>query len=454
MEHQPVTKQEGAGVSSEKNGGSHVLSMTIRNFMRINFARIKLNKRGITRMGGKEGQGKTSISKGFLLLMGGKEFAPKEAVRRGTDKAELTLKCDGPVQFQIHRTIDTKGAFKYDLKNLDGTPLKDKPLQEFLNGLVGESKAKREQSFDPSRFVRMTGKERMAVLFDLVPGLEDRLIEINEERQKVFNERTDVSHNLRNYTGELEEMDEPPPDAPTELVSTKELVDEKNERQRILTLNNADRRQLTEKATACRELKDKIGGLKAELTEAENEYAESLKDNEFLTGKVNALTDPDMDEIDDQIATATETNTKAIHAQAYREKLEKRDNTKAKQDELSEKMEKIDEHKAQILSNAKFPITGLSFGGEDVRYNDTLFDNLGGSERWRVAAAIGMALHEDKESLRFFIMDEVGDVGEESMDIINKMAHEKNFQVLAIRLNTDGADYVIEDGQVKEAVEA
>jgi DNA repair ATPase RecN len=387
---------------------------------------------------GDNGEGKTSALDAITYALGGKDAVDKEPIRKGQHRAEVQLDCG---DFVVRRII-TSTAQKLELKAKNGDKI-EQP-QTFLNRIIGRL------SFDPLEFADMKARDRVDTLLDLT-GLKEPLEEIATRRNTVFAERTKANHLLRNAEGELEEMDAPEPDAPTELVNTDELLKEKNFRQAEINGNEGQRQALREQAAEGRRIKARIDALKSELAQAEEEYEKALAVNDKLRHAVNALVDPDLSEIDTKIAAATETNAKATHAKAYQEKLRKMNAADAEVQKLTDQINAIDREKKDILEATQFPVKGLAFSADDdeVSFNGVLFDQLSGAEQLRVSLAMAMAMNP---AMRVIRITNGSLLDNRSMDIIRQMAKQTGYQVwIEVVGARDDATVIIEDGQVKEA---
>ena len=115
---------------------------------------------------------------------------------------------------------------------------------------------------------------------------------------------------------------------------------------------------------------------------------------------------------------------------------------------------------ARTLEKAKFPIPGLSFetieegsGGRErknpkkiVTYHGIPLGDASSAEQIRVSTAIGMS---GKSELRFMVIREGSLLDENNMAILEQMAHENNWQILAEVVDTTGkVGIFMQDGEV------
>ena len=133
---------------------------------------------------------------------------------------------------------------------------------------------------------------------------------------------------------------------------------------------------------------------------------------------------------------------------------------KAKRNELTEglateetayntktaEIDALDKKKSDALKNAKFPIQHLSFNDEGVLYKDIPFAQCSSAERLQVSLAIAMAMNPKIKVIR---IKDGSLLDAEHMKLIEKMAHEKDFQIwIEVTSNDDKIGIVISDGTI------
>ena len=173
----------------------------------------------------------------------------------------------------------------------------------------------------------------------------------------------------------------------------------------------------------------------------------------------------DRHELDERISAASSTNSRVTVNNANREQREKFDkDVDAIKDELTKLEDAVRERKIKIartLEKAKFPVAGLSFetieegsSGRErknpkkiVTYHGIPLADASSAEQIRVSTAIGMA---GKPDLRFLLIREGSLLDDNGWAILEQMAHEHNFQILAEIVDKSGkVGIYMEDGEVK-----
>jgi DNA repair exonuclease SbcCD ATPase subunit len=419
-----------------------IVRLQARNVKRIKAIDVTPDGTGVTIVAGNNGEGKTSLLDSIMWALAGKDAVDKDPIRRGQQKAEVTVECDG---FTVKRTI-TPTKQTLELKDANGEKI-GQP-QTWLDNILGRL------TFDPLEFSKMKGRIRVATLLELIPGLETKLDEIATHRATLYEDRKGVNHDARNYQAQLEEMDTPEDDWPTETVSTTDLLKEKNFRQATLNGNNAKREELKISRGNIEQVdghietvKEKILELEVELNLAEAKKRELLAFMARLQEGVDMLTDPDIAEIDAQIEAAEGINTKVTHAAAYRRIKSMHTEAENKAGILTDEITALEKNKEEILEQAEFPIKGLAFGDGEVLFGGILWDQLSSSEQVKVSVAMAMAMNP---ALRVIRITDGSLLDNKSLDVIREMARQRDYQVW-IECVGDRADatVVIEDGQAK-----
>jgi len=412
-----------------------IVRLQARNVKRIKAIDITPDGTGVIIVAGNNGEGKTSALDAIMWALAGKDAVAKEPIRRGQGKAVATVDCG---DFIASRILTPTGQ-KLELKAANGEKISQP--QTFLDRILGRL------SFDPLKFAGMSGRDRVATLLNLIPGLEGKLDEIATARDTLYDDRRAVNHQVRNLTGQLEEMKAPEADWPTEMVSTKMLLEEKNRLQLIITDNNEKRRSLENAETQRQAAIANVAELERQLNEARAALGGWSKKVGKMKAEVERLVDPDISEIDAQIAAASDHNQKATNRAAYENIQRVLAAEKEKAENLTNQITAIEKQKEAILEDADFPVKGLSFADGDVMFNAILFDQLASSEQLRVSLAMAMATNP---ALRVIRITDGSLLDDKSMEIVRQMAEQHDYQVW-IECVGDRADatVVIEDGRVK-----
>jgi len=103
------------------------------------------------------------------------------------------------------------------------------------------------------------------------------------------------------------------------------------------------------------------------------------------------------------------------------------------------------------LSEAKFPVAGLSFDESGVTFNGLPFAQSSGAEQLRASVAIAMAMNP---KLKVLLCRDGSLLDDDSLALLSQIVEDNGYQLWLERVGT-GAEcsVIIEDGAVKEVRE-
>lgn len=403
-------------------------SLEIENIKRVKAVQLKPLENGLTVIGGKNGQGKTSVLDAIAWALGGDRFKPSQPNREGSyvpPNLHITLS-NGLV---VERKGD-KGA----LKVID--PNGNKGGQQLLNEFV------EQLAINLPKFMEQTSKEKASTLLKII-GVGDRLYELETKEQQLYNHRHAIGQiadqkakfakEMPCYTG-----------LPKEPVSVSELI---KEQQELLAKNGENQRkrqrvsELEAKRTA---LDERISVLSEQLKQLSSEYGEIEKDLDIAKRNAADLQDESTAEIEKSIADIEQLNIK-IRANLEREKAEiDAEDYKKQYDELTEQIERIRYDKTALLDSADLPLAGLAVEDGELIYNGFKWDNMSGSEQLKVSTAIVRKLNPN---CGFVLIDKLEQMDTETLEEFGKWLESEGLQAIATRVSTgDECSIIIEDG--------
>lgn len=371
---------------------------------------------------GKNAAGKSSVLDAIWLALGGGAAAKSTAkpIREGQDRAIVTLDL-GDIVVRRAWVGD-----KTTLTVMAADGAKYSSPQGVLDSLVGRL------SFDPLEFTRLTPRAQVSALLDIV-DLDVDLDQLAANRERTYNERTEIGRQVKSFEGQLAGFAEPAEDLPEVEVSVTDLLaawrhgDKTNSDCRN-ALRDRDR-----EAT-------RVSSLRSQLAAAE----------QLLTFTQGVLDDApnmvDLESIQAQIDSAEDVNTR-VRANTDRAKVKGYlDEARSKFNGLTMLIEAIDQSKADALAAATFPVEGLGFDEAGVTYRGVPFSQASSAEQIRVSLAMAMSLNPKLRVIRILdgsLLDA------DNIALIAQMAEAGDYQVWIERVSDDsGVGVVIEDGRV------
>lgn len=404
--------------------------LEIENVKRVKAVKVEPTPTGLTIIGGRNGQGKTSVLDAIAWALGGDRFRPSEPAREGSVTPPY-LK----VVLSNGLVVERKG------KNSSLTvtdPSGQKAGQRLLDAFV------EQLALDLPRFMNASAREKAQTLLR-VTGLEQQVAELERQEQELYQERLAVGRIADQKKKFAQEMPYYP-DAPKELVSASELI---QQQQAILAKNGENQRKRDRVAQLQREVDHQqrvVDDLRRRLEAAEAELQRLCHDLEIAQRSAQDLQDESTAELEASIANIEEINRK-VRANLDKEKAEEDARNYTRQyDELTQKIEAVRKAKIDLLNGADLPLPGLSVLDGELTYNGQKWDNMAASEQLRVATAIVRKLNPN---CGFVLIDKLEQMDVDTLREFGEWLESEGLQAIATRVSTgDECQIIIEDGYV------
>lgn len=410
-------------------------SLELENVKRVKAVKLEPAQSGLTIVGGRNGQGKTSVLDAISWTLGGNRKKPSQPHREGSATDPYLH-----VELTNGLIVERKGKTSA-LKVID--PAGNKSGQNILDQFI------EALALDLPKFMESTSKEKAQTLLQII-GVGDYLFELEAKEEKLFNQRTSIGQMERQKRGAAEEM-EFYPDAPAEPVSAAELIQQQQE---ILARNGENQRKrervndiqlaLNSAEGEAKIIADRISALSEELSH-KNADIDRLRE-EFASAKKTAeeLQDESTAEIEASITAIDETNAKVRTNAARAMAMKDADELKDQYEDLTREIEDIRSDKMKLLADAKLPLDGLTVEKGELIYNGNAWDCMSGSDQLRVATAIVRAL---KPECGFVLVDKLEQFDPQTLQEFGAWAESQDLQIIGTRVSTgDECSIVIEDG--------
>ena len=410
-------------------------SLEIENVKRIKAVKIEPTANGLTVIGGKNAQGKTSVLDSIAWALGGDKYRPSMPTREGS-----VIPPNLHIKLSNGLIIERKGK-NSDLKVTD--PDGQKGGQQLLNSFI------EQLALDLPKFMESSDKEKANTLLKII-GVGDELYTLEEEEKKLYQERLTIGRiadQKAKYAKEQVFYD----DAPSELVSASELI---RQQQEILARNgeNQKKRQnvskyendLKSSEQKISNLENQIAALKTQLENTQNEHEQILQDLQIAKTDALSLVDESTEELERNINNIEEINRK-VRANMDKEKAEEDAKAeKVKYDNLTAEIEGIRDKKIELLKGADLPLPELSVEENALTYRGQKWDNMSGSEQLKVATAIIRKLNPQ---CGFVLIDKLEQMDIDTMNEFGRWLESEGLQAIATRVSTgDECSIIIEDG--------
>ena len=444
--------------TEDKKRPVHIVSLEVTNFRRLKAAEVKvIPGKGLVRVTGANGSGKTSLLKAIAGVLGGGGEVHKESLREGAKTGLVSLKLSNG--FTIER--------KFTEKNLKGYLKVTGPddgvhAQSKLTGWIGDG------SFDPLAFFSLPPADQRDALFSVAkdPELPQKLKSLRAEQKEIKDSRTPWIVKKMELNRIIENA--PEGEAP-EPVDTKETFQKlqklKVQKDTYFHAASRAREAAHDQGSAAGEVRRKnqqVEELKAalltaaeELEAMEVQHTEAKKKCDHLEKEFLELDDPTeaIDEAQELLASATEVMEAREpwerHAKAEAEvKL-----VKETEKEMTATLRGLKDRETKLLTEAGIPVDGIGFDEHGfAQLNRRSLEVASGRER--IGVAVAVALAADPE-IRVCLLDEANDLDLEALKALDKLAKLHGFQIWVVRIGLEGeGEIVVEDGVAKGREEA
>lgn len=398
-----------------------ISSFEIENVKRVKAVAYEPTQNGLTVIGGRNGQGKTSVLDAIAWALGGDRFAPSAPYREGS-----TLPPHLKVQLSNGITVERSGK-NSSLKVIDTEG--NKGGQALLNKFI-ESFA-----LNLPKFMNASNKEKADTLLRVI-GVGDKLYELEDKEARLYNERHAVGRIKDQKLKFAKEMPDYA-DAPKELVSAADLI---KQQQEILARNGENERKRQNLKT----IEARYAAAEQELRRAEEAYQKLKADLTIARQSAENLVDESTAELERSIAEVEEINRK-VRANLDKDKAESDAAMFSEQyDALSRDIEGVRAEKYNLLNSAELPLEGLSVESRELTYKGYKWDSMSGSEQLRVAAAIIRKLNPE---CGFVLLDKLEQMDADTLREFSAWLENEGLQAIATRVsNGDECSIIIEDG--------
>lgn len=408
-------------------------SLELDDVKRIRAVRIEPTENGLTVIGGKNNQGKTSVLDAIAWALGGDKFRPSAAVRNGSavpPRLKVTLS---------NGIVVERSGKNSDLKVTDSSGKRGG--QQLLNAFISSF------ALDLPRFMGSSSKEKANVLLQII-GVRDELNDLDRQENILYNRRLEIgriAEQKEKYAAELPEYT----DVPKEPVSPSELI----RQQQDILARNGENGRCRERAAQLRQdyenCVEKIRMLRQQLHTLEDQEAKLSEDMRTAELTASELRDESTEELERNIREIEKINIK-VRSNLDKERAEaEAEKFRNDYDELTEEINNIRESRRKLLDNAELPLRGLSVEKGELTYNGARWDCMSGSDQLRAATAIVRKLNPD---CGFVLIDKLEQMDMETMNEFGTWLEAEGLQAIATRVSTGGeCSIIIEDGYVKQS---
>ena len=408
-----------------------IASLELENVKRVRAVALAPKPDGLTVIGGRNAQGKTSVLDGIAYALGGERRRPSDLQN-----------ADGMAPARIDVTLSNGLRVVREGKN---AALK-------VTDPSGQKAGQKLLAIDLPKFLASPAPDKAKTLLKCL-GIEDKLKSLDDEERKWYDERTLASREAdrkEKYAAELPEY----PDAPEEPLSGAEMTKRLQDALAVNAANQADRERLKSLHLRAHEYEEELKRAE-EAAEAARKAANSAavrlaRAQAELDGAVAAGIGEDVDTaaISAELEQIDAVNSRVRTNQEKARALDEAAQARAAVGALTQKVEAVRTARKALLASVKMPLEGLSVEGGELVFNGRKWDCMSSMEQVRVAVCVARML---KPSCGFVLLDRLECFDPAQLADFGEWLAGLGMQAIATRVADDGTcDIVIEDGMVRE----
>lgn len=423
-----------------------IASLELENVKRIHAVELEPAQDGLTVIGGKNAQGKTSVLDAIAWALGGDKMKPADPNRKDSSTpARLRVELSNGI------VVERKG--KNGSLHVTDTTGK-KAGQQLLNDFISQL------ALNIPRFMNGSDADKATALLQTL-GIDAELAKIDGSIRATFQDRQLVGRDAKAKRAHAEKLPHHN-DAPVAPVSAAELI---QEQQAILARNGEklkakqDAEDTAKKAEFARSnayaATSRVADLEQQLKEARAELARRTKEAEEAEEKAKVLAQStaelvleSTEEIEASIANIETINNQVRDNQAKAEADAEALRVEQEYDGLTQKLEDLRARRRGLLDGAPLPLPELSIDDEGtLTYKDHTWGDMSGAEQLVVATAIVRAT---KPECGFVLVDKLEQFDTDELKKFGEWAKGEGLQIIGTRVATDDScTVVIVDGRIE-----
>lgn len=482
-------------MSEQEQKVMKVKQFTMQNVKGVNLFDYEFPLSGVTTLGGRNNQGKTSIINGMQYTCGGEAYRPTNYHKDDTEE-ESFLRMVFSNGIVAQRIGDSADLRVYDE---NGKLSRQRLLDQFITKFA----------LDLPRFLNGTDKERAEILLKAL-HIEDKVETLEAAIQSEYDERTIIGRirDQKRKAGKEMPFHEGVPEeelSPSAILARMQEVNVRNARiqaaKQELDQNNADLVRLIEAGEKIEAALAKVDGETVSLCEkvdadcktkvasieeqirrlqesikaaqdfaithkaqikksaeenksalasqkAENERAVDVLSEKIASAEMQDFTLEDTSAFQKEIDEVEDTNVKVRENIARAKVLQEADEQALKYDEKTAVIEDLRKQKDALLQGAGLPYPGLSVENKVVTLNGKAWDCMSESMKIRVGCAIVMRINP---SCKFMFVDKLEQLDPDSLAELDQFAKDHDIQIIGTRVTTnpDDCTIIIKNGYIE-----
>ena len=399
-----------------------IVGLVAESVKRIDAVELTFDQNGLTVIGGRNRQGKTSILSAIEFALGGGRKKPSELKTEG---AEM----DPFIQLTLSNGLIVERAGKNSaLKVTDPNGMKGN--QGLLDSFVSEF------ALNVGKFLSEDPKEQRRLVMRAL-GDEAQFDALSKREKELTSQRTVINRDLKRQQAALETVTQHPR---VDRVDVRHLMQQRDAAERKVRAAEQDvqeqariRHEIAETEAQMNKLNERLNGLQAKVNSAAGSNLPEL----------NA----DLAAITEQLSSATDVNRLVDENDRYAALSAEVSKVETEAATVQVEIDTVRAEKAKILDVGKAKLEGLAFDDEGITYHGRRWDCMSGAEQLIVATSISRLL---APGMAFVLIDKLEQMDLETMQEFATWLKAEGLQAIGTRVSTGmECSIIIEDGSVK-----
>ncbi|HDL90107.1 MAG TPA: chromosome segregation protein SMC [Thermodesulforhabdus norvegica] len=388
-------------------------------FKRIECVELEPTEDGLTIIGGKNSQGKTSILSAIAWALGGDKYKPSNPAN---DEKPPELK----IELSNGLIVERKGK-NSSLKVTDPLGLTggQKLLDKFIEKLA----------IDLPTFIESDDKKKAQAILKII-GVGEELEALDREEKEQVEERTIKGRVKAKAYGHLESLTFH--DAVPEELDMKQLMSDAELYQDSLKKRDDKEKQLLENNEEIKEHEDAIATLRREMALTEQMLRDGTSREALASG---------LKEIREKIEGSQKIASMHAENNEYKKAKGIFNEYEREHEDLTVLIKHTREKRKSLMDNAEMPLADLEIEDGRLIYKGQPWDGMAGSDQLKVATAVVRKLNPD---CGFVLLDKLEQMDSETLKEFGEWAASEGLQIIGTRVSTgEECSLIIEEGRNK-----
>lgn len=412
-----------------------IIGIDATNVGRLKTVNVRFGDNKIFKVGGRNAQGKTTLTNLLAMALSGKKAWPSVPVRKGEKSAELVLHTESLV---IKQNVSAKtGRLTMTVTDTEGRKQPDQAA--LLKTLFSE------RLTDLSKLLQMKEKD-LGILIEKIAGLD--LGKLREHESAAFDDRKNRSAQKKQAEAALNGMPDltvSASEVPEKALDSRELANE-------LVRMGGEIRDQNAKEEALAILRKAVVAKKESIKKLQEELIRDVDDGKKLAAEVAGFAKPDLSVVESQLEKVNEINKDVALRDRHNEAADTVAAMTARLDESNANLAGVRKQITDAIGAANYPVQGLDVREGVPFYNDLPLSDASDSQKMLVCAEIGLAENPEVKAL----LVTKGSLLDDDALMALEMAlekHEDAFAIVEVVAKpgsevANGCQIVIEDGEV------